>query len=52
MKAEIRGFPEKTRLKEYTSMKPALHDMLKDCFKKRNKRSETQRNTGTKGKNE
>ena len=29
MEGEIRNFPDKRRLKEYTSTKPALQDMLK-----------------------
>ena len=28
MEGEIRSFPDKRRLKEYTSMKPALQDIL------------------------
>ena len=29
MEGEIRSFPDKRRLKQYTSTKPALQDMLK-----------------------
>ena len=29
MEGAIKSFPDKRRLKEYTSTKPALHDMLK-----------------------
>ena len=36
-KGNIRSFPDKRWLKEYTSTKPALPDMLKGLFKKRKK---------------
>ena len=32
MEGKIRSFPEKRRLKVYTSTKPALQDMLKGLF--------------------
>ena len=45
VEGKIRRFPDKRRLKEYTSTKPALQYMLKDCFKKK-KNSERERNKG------
>ena len=43
MEGQIRSFPDKRGLKEYTSIKPALQDMLKDCSKKRKKISEREK---------
>ena len=51
MEGTIRTCPDKKRLKEYTSMKPALQDMLRDCFKKMKEKSERERSSATKGKN-
>ena len=49
MKGEIRTFPDKRRLNEYTSSKQALKDVLKGLLQKVKKKSERERNTGTKG---
>ena len=35
IEGQIRSFPDKRNLKEYISTKPALQEMLKDCFKER-----------------
>ena len=43
MEGQIRSFPDKRSLKEYTSTKPALQDMLKVCFKQRKKNSEREK---------
>ena len=51
MKGEIRTFPDKRRLNEYTSSKQALKDVLKGLLQKVKKKSERERNTVTKGKN-
>ena len=39
MEGKIKSVPDRRRLKEHTSTKPALQDMLKDCFKKMKKKS-------------
>ena len=44
---QIRSFPDKRSLKEYTSTKPALQEMLKGLLYEK-KKSERERNTGTK----
>ena len=49
MKGEIRTFPDKRRLNEYTSSKQALKDVLKGLLQKVKKKSDRERNTGTKG---
>ena len=49
MEGEIRSFSDKKRLNEYTSTKPALQDMLGEILKKSKKKSEKEKNTGTKG---
>ena len=48
MGGQIRSFPDKRSLKEYTSTKPALQEMLKDCFKEKKEKREKERNIGTK----
>ena len=35
MEGEVRNFPDKCRLKEYTSTEPALQDMLKGLLLKK-----------------
>ena len=45
---QIRSFPHKRSLKEYTSTKLALQEMLWNCFKKRKLNSDRERNTGRK----
>ena len=35
IEGQIKSFPDKRSLKEYNSTKPALQEMLKDCFKER-----------------
>ena len=35
MEGQIKSFPGKRSLKEYTSIKPALQEMIRDCFKER-----------------
>ena len=40
MEGIIRNFPDKRRLKEYISTKPALQDTLKRLFKKMKEREE------------
>lgn len=32
IEAEIKGFPDKQKLKEFMTIKPALHEMLKDLL--------------------
>ena len=48
VEGEIRSFPDK-KIKEYTSNKPALQIRQRECFKKRKKKSEREKNRGTKG---
>ena len=38
MEGEVRSFPDKRRLEEHTSSKPALQDMLKGLFREKKKR--------------
>ena len=40
MEGQIRSFPGRRRLKDYTSSKPALQEMLRDGFKKIKKKTE------------
>ena len=40
MEGKRRSFPDKKSLKEYTSTKLALHDMLKGSYKKRKEKNE------------
>ena len=51
---QIRTFPDKRSLKEYTSTKPALQEMLKGLLKEKEKKKKRmrERNTGTKNGNE
>ena len=50
---KIRTFADKRRLKEYISTKLSLQDLLKRLLlKKRQERSEREKNTGIKGENE
>ena len=35
IEVQIKSFPDKRHLKEYTSTKPALQEMIRDCFKER-----------------
>ena len=39
MKGQIMSFPDKRSLKEYTSAKPALQEMLKGLLKKRKEKT-------------
>ena len=48
MKGEIRTFPDKRRLNEYTSSKQALKDVLKGLLQKVKKKSDRERNTDMK----
>ena len=48
IQGQVRSFPDKRSLKEYTSTKPALQEMLKGRFKERKEKREGERNTGTK----
>ena len=43
MESEIKRFSDKRRLKEYTSTKPALQEMLRDCFEKKEREGERER---------
>ena len=47
IEGQIKSFPDKRSLKEYTSTKPALQEMLKGLLYEK-KKSERERNTGTK----
>ena len=50
IEGQIRRFPDKRSLQEYTSIKPPLQEMLRGCFKERKEKRERERerNTGTK----
>ena len=37
MEGQIKCFPDKVKLKEFTITKPLLHEMVKDLFKKKKK---------------
>ena len=50
MEGQIRSFPDKRRLKQYTSTKPALKDMLKGLLEEEEE-TERERNTVQRGKN-
>ena len=39
---QIKSSPDKRSLKEYTSTKPALQEMLRDCFKERKEKRKRQ----------
>ena len=54
MEREIRSLPDKRKLKEYTSTKSALQDMLKGLLQEKEKKKQRmrERNTGTKNGNE
>ena len=45
---QIKSFPDKRSLKEYTSTKPALQDMLKGLLSGGKEKREKERNIGTK----
>ena len=51
IEGQIRSFPDKRSLKEYTSTKPALQDAKGTAFRKGRKR-ERERHTGMKKGNE
>ena len=54
MEGEIKSFPNKRRLKEYISTKPALQEIVKGTTLGKERERETERgggNTGTKAKN-
>ena len=42
IEGQIRSFPDKRSVKEYTFTKPALQEMLKDCFKERKEKRKTE----------
>ena len=42
IEGQIKSFPDKRSLKEYTSTKPTLQEMLKDCFKERKEKRKTE----------
>ena len=44
IEGQMKSFPGKRRLKEYTSTKPALQEMLRDCFKERKEKRKTEEN--------
>ena len=49
MEGQIRSFPDKRRMKEYTSSKPSMQEILHGLLlKKGKKRVRGERNTGTK----
>ena len=35
IEGQIKSFPDKRSLKEYSSTKPALQEMIRECFKER-----------------
>ena len=45
MEGQIRSFPDKRRLKQYTSTKPALQDMLKGLLLRKGRKRLTERVT-------
>ena len=45
---QIKSFPDKRSLKEYSSTKPALQEILKGLLKKRKEKNERETNTGMK----
>ena len=42
VEGQINSFPDKRSLKEYTSTKAALQEMLKGCFKERKEKRKTE----------
>ena len=50
IEGQIRSFPNKRSLKEYTSTKPALQEMQRACGKERKEKTERGKNTGTKNR--
>ena len=44
IEGQIKSFQDKRSLKEYTSTKPALQDMLMHCFKEREEKREKETN--------
>ena len=39
IEGQIKSFPDKRSLNEYTSTTPALQQMLRDCFKERKEKA-------------